>query len=300
MSKYGGDVRQAKIADRLSTIDERRDMSERGRGGQEGVGSDISTVLICHDGALLDKVGLSRWLASFSNLAGIVVIRETKKRAWQRIKRELKRVGPLRFLDVFAFRLYYKLFLAAADTEWERSTLEALCKQYNSTEAPILLTSSPNSAEAEAFIRKCKPDFVVARCKSLLKESVFLIPSNGTFVMHPGICPEYRNAHGCFWALANDDLKNVGMTLLKIDRGVDTGPIYGYYRYPFDEVSESHMVIQQRVVTENLASLAERFREIKLGSAQILDVAGRPSGTWGQPWLTKYLRWKRKARQRKR
>ena len=51
--------------------------------------------------------------------------------------------------------------------------------------------------------------------------------------MHPGICPEYRNAHGCFWALANRDLNKVGMTLLRIDKGVDTGPTFGYYTYPY-------------------------------------------------------------------
>jgi len=36
--------------------------------------------------------------------------------------------------------------------------------------------------------------------------------------MHPGICPEYRNSHGCFWALANDDPERVGVTLLQIDK----------------------------------------------------------------------------------
>ena len=47
--------------------------------------------------------------------------------------------------------------------------------------------------------------------------------------MHPGICPEYRNSHGCFWALARRDLDHVGATLLQIDEGSDTGPVYAYY-----------------------------------------------------------------------
>ena len=69
--------------------------------------------------------------------------------------------------------------------------------------------------------------------------------------MHPGICPEYRNAHGCFWAMATGDVTNVGMTLLRIDAGVDTGPVFGHYRVN-DDPNESHVVTQNRAVVNHL------------------------------------------------
>src|SRR5262249_35863815 len=96
--------------------------------------------------------------------------------------------------------------------------------------------------------RNAVPDIMIARCKTLLKESIFSIPTRGTFVMHPGICAEYRNAHGCFWPLAQADYKRVGMTLLRVDKGVDTGSVYGYYTCDFDESTDSHAQIQHRVV----------------------------------------------------
>jgi methionyl-tRNA formyltransferase len=161
---------------------------------------------------------------------------------------------------------------------------------------PVLATHSPNSAEAEAFIRGRAPDLVVARCKTILKESVFTIPRLGTFVMHPGVCPEYRNAHGCFWALARNDAARVGMTLLRIDKGVDTGPVYGHYTYGFDAARESHVRIQHRVVLENLEALAAKLLEVRDGRAAAVDTRGRESAAWGQPWLTSYLRWRRAAR----
>jgi folate-dependent phosphoribosylglycinamide formyltransferase PurN len=240
---------------------------------------------------------LAGWLASFSDLAGIVLIRERGERMKRRVRRELDRVGPLRFLDVLAFRLYYKLFLAAADREWEERELARLSSRYSGAAgAAVLSTHSPNSAEAEAFVRERAPDLVVARCKTILKESVFSVPRLGTFVMHPGVCPEYRNAHGCFWALANGDAGRVGMTLLRIDRGVDTGPVYGYYSYPFDAARESHVRIQHRVVLENLDALAAKFAEIAAGRAETVDTRGRESAAWGQPWLTSYFRLRRAAR----
>jgi methionyl-tRNA formyltransferase len=208
----------------------------------------------------------------------------------------MNRVGLMRFLDVLAFRLYYRLTIAVRDREWERKRLSEICAIYAEADTPILFTHSPNSAEAEAFIKRIRPDIMLARCKTLLKESVFTLPATGTFVMHPGICPEYRNAHGCFWALANDDLDKVGMTLLRIDKGVDTGPVYGYFSYDYDESTESHIVISQRVLFDNLEAVAKRLIEIQEGSAQSVDTSGRRSAAWGQPWLTAYLKWKRQAR----
>lgn len=262
----------------------------------------MKTILICHEGADLDREGLGRWLASFSDLVGIVVLQEKKDRLWQRSKKEWKRIGGYRFLDVLAFRLYYKLFLAAKDRLWLRQKQQELSQKYVSIPAStkFLYTQSPNSEEAKQFLKGLQPDIVLARCKFILKEEIFTIASLGTLVMHPGVCPEYRNAHGCFWALARRDLDKVGMTLLKIDKGVDTGPVYGYYSYDYDEVNESHTVIQYRVTFENLEKLKEKFCEIAEGKAVPLNTAGRRSGVWGQPWLSEYIQWKNEARKRKR
>jgi hypothetical protein len=252
------------------------------------------TVLICHADDALNREGLARWLAATTNLAAVVVLEEPPGRMKQRIRREIKRVGWLRFADVLAFRLYYKLILARRDREWEERTLMRICSRYPAigSSTRYLAAPSPNSPDVESLLRDVQPDIVIARCKTLLKESVFSIPTQGTFVMHPGICPQYRNAHGCFWALARQDRTNVGMTLLKIDRGVDTGPVHGYFRCEFDEHAESHHVIQHKVVFDNLDAIHARLLDIHHGRAQPLDTRGLPSGEWGQPWLTAYLRYR--------
>jgi hypothetical protein len=257
------------------------------------------TMLICHQGAALDTDGLASWLGSCSDLAGIVLVHDPLRRKWRRVTRERQRVGWLRMLDVFAFRVYYALMVAGRDRRWTRDTLAALRLRYpGRPDVPVLQTPDANSPEVERFLRDQQPDIVIARCKMLLKERIFSIARLGTFVMHPGICPEYRNAHGCFWALAGGDRRRVGMSLLKIDRGVDTGPVYGYFTYAYDERRESHFVIQQRVVLDNLDALQRTLLEIAAGRAQPIPTEGRPSAVWGQPWLSRYLKWKREARRR--
>lgn len=262
----------------------------------------MKTVLICHHDDALNRVGIARWLAAFSDLAGVVEVREPRQRLWRRIRRELRRVGLVRFLDVLAYNAYERVLIARRDREWEVRTLDRLCADYPelSPRTEVLRTTSPNAPDAAAFIQRCGPDLMLARCKTLLKKEVFAIPPRGTFVLHPGICPEYRNAYGCFWALAKDDLRKVGTTLLQIDQGVDTGPVYGYFGYAYDEVAESPFIIQHRVVLENLDAIGRALTEIAEGRAEPLDTSGRSSGEWGHPWLTKYARWKYRARRRRR
>jgi hypothetical protein len=261
----------------------------------------MKTLLICHDGADLHREGMARWLASFSTLTGVVLLQEGKRTALRRARRELRRVGAIRFADALAFRLYYKLFMASRDKSWQERTVREMCQRYPPLphDTAVLRTASPNSPVAEQFIKECAPDIVLALCKTLLKPAVFSLPSHGTFVLHPGTCPEYRNAHGCFWALANDDVDKVAMTLLRIDAGVDTGPVYGHYSYPYDAASESHIVIQHRVVLENLDALRQRLTAICDGVARPIDTSGRASATWGQPWLTRYFGWRYRAKKRK-
>lgn len=227
-----------------------------------------------------------------------MVVREQRRRFMQRIRREIRRVGLLRFSDVVAFRIYYRLALAARDHTWTDERLRELFHRYGDVpeSCQIFETVNPNTADVLKLLHDVQPDLILARCKNILREETFTAASKGTFVMHPGVCPEYRNAHGCFWALVRRDLNNVGMTLLRVDSGVDTGPVYGYYRCAFDEKNESHIIIQNRVVFDNLESLRVKFDEIANGSARPIEVSGRKSQAWGQPWLTSHLKWKHAAR----
>lgn len=258
----------------------------------------MKTILLCHAEDDLTRLGFARWLASFSDLYGIIEIHEDSSRAKQRIRAELRRVGWLRFLfDVLPYRIYSRIKDGPTDRAWMEGKLAELNDRYPALpdDMEILQTASPNSPETVDFLRRLAPDMIVARCKTLIKKDVFSIPPDGVLILHPGICPEYRNAHGCFWALANDEPDNVGMTLLRIDAGIDTGPVYGYYTYAFDTRRDTPAIIHARVVYDNLDTLQEKFLEIHAGTAREIPTEGRTSAVWGQPWLSKYLEIRRRA-----
>lgn len=254
-------------------------------------------VLMCHERDRLDAEGLAGWLASTMDMVGIIKLRENPRRLMLKLRREQRRVGMLRILDVIAYRVYYSLCLARRDAVWMKTELGRLRDSYpaNLENMATLIVEDPNSRAVRHFLKNLSTDLLVARCKFILKPEIFEIPTHGTYVLHPGICPEYRNAHGCFWALVNRDLQRVGMTLLRVDKGVDTGPVLMQASCNFDERNESHIVIQYRVVLENLAAIAEKLLSAWRGYAAPVSVAQRKSATWGQPWLSAYLRWKYRA-----
>jgi folate-dependent phosphoribosylglycinamide formyltransferase PurN len=257
-----------------------------------------AAVLICHQSDRLDSVALASWLAATMRLAGVVEIRDDGARRWRVARRAIAREGVVKFVDAVALRAYRWLRYRKIEAAWVNREVAVVQARYPAAleGIPRLMVSDPNSDRARAFIAELAPDLIVARCKFILKPAVFELARAGAYALHPGICPEYRNAHGCFWAMANRDLGRVGMTLLKIDRGVDTGPVLLQATCDFDEVRESHTVIQHRVVFENLERIGEALLSAARGEARPLDTAGRTSGFWGQPGLTTYLRWKRAAR----
>jgi hypothetical protein len=257
-------------------------------------------VLICHHDAPVHYDGIARWLGSWATVAGIVVIREPAEVLRRRLRREWKRVGTLRLLDVFAFRFFYRLRHSRRDQEWLSGRLDEMKAKYPALPAttPRLEVVSPNSIDSKTFIEAARPDLIIALCKNILADRIFTIARHGTVVFHPGICPEYRNAHGCFWALASDDRERVGLTVLRIDKGIDTGPVLGYFRTSFDEISDTHIRIQHQVLLDNLDAIQALLVRLMNGDAQPIDVTGRKSHEWGQPWLTAWRRWKAGARRR--
>jgi hypothetical protein len=64
-----------------------------------------------------------------------------------------------------------------------------------------------------------------------------------------------------------------------------------------DEIAESHIVIQYRVVLENLDRIAATLIDLFHGKrVETVPTTGRKSAVWGQPRFTDYLRWKKAAR----
>jgi len=86
----------------------------------------------------------------------------------------------------------------------------------------------PERARNEAFIQELKsfhPDaIVVAAYGQILPPAILDIPRFGCVNVHTSLLPKYRGAAPIQWAILNDEAET-GVTIMKMDAGMDTGPI---------------------------------------------------------------------------
>lgn len=100
---------------------------------------------------------------------------------------------------------------------------------------PVL---QPQGIRTEAFLRdlaELNPDvIIVAAYGKILPRSVLELPGFGCINVHASILPEYRGAAPVNWAIARGE-KVTGVTIMRMDEGMDTGDILLTREVPIDD-----------------------------------------------------------------
>jgi folate-dependent phosphoribosylglycinamide formyltransferase PurN len=77
--------------------------------------------------------------------------------------------------------------------------------------------------ETEKKIEDENPDYLFVCGGPILKSNIFTIPKIAAINLHWGIAPNMRGAESSFWSLYKGNWKGIGMTLHKLDTGIDRG-----------------------------------------------------------------------------
>lgn len=89
----------------------------------------------------------------------------------------------------------------------------------------LLQPKSVRDESTGTFLRQTKPDAVVIIAYGQIIPSTLLeIPRLGWINLHGSLLPKYRGAAPIHWAIANGET-HTGLTTMKVDAGMDTGPI---------------------------------------------------------------------------
>lgn len=142
------------------------------------------------------------------------------------IKKRIKKLGIGKVTGQILFQFSIAKYLELTSAKRKREIL----KYYQLNDAPILpnkiiSVKSVNDPESINLLKKINPDLVIVNGTRIIsKEVLNSIPVK--FVnIHAGITPKYRNVHGAYWAIVNNDLANCGVTVHLVDPGIDTGNI---------------------------------------------------------------------------
>jgi len=218
-------------------------------------------------------------------LAGIVA-----RTPWsaQRIKGELKRDGP-RLLR----KVYKKLVLGerdnpnpadpslskiAAALELRHHNLKDFASHAN---VPFALVKDHNEPSALELMRHSAPDVIAFCGGGLIRKDMLDMARLGVLNCHMGPLPEYRGMDVVEYPLiecGEGQRPSLGLTLHRMDRGVDTGPILFVKHFDL-QPGDTFLSIRQRMSAMMADCMLEALCGLRDGS---LDFQSQPAGDWRQ------------------
>src|SRR5882672_5373413 len=90
---------------------------------------------------------------------------------------------------------------------------------------PVLQPEKAGDENFIAELRRWQPDLItVAAFGQLLPRGILELPRFGCLNVHTSLLPKYRGAAPIQWAILNDEAET-GVTIMKMDIGLDTGDI---------------------------------------------------------------------------
>ena len=156
------------------------------------------------------------------NLEITVFVENNNSNKKNLIKRRLKKLNLIeKFffpLDILFLVIYKKRI-----NKYLKKNLELTTD--SSIEEKIIFTKDINSTEVYESINNFRPDAVIVRGTSIIRDHLINIKVKYFLNIHGGIVPNYRNVHGQFWAYYNKDYSNMGSSILHLTKGIDNGNI---------------------------------------------------------------------------
>jgi methionyl-tRNA formyltransferase len=115
------------------------------------------------------------------------------------------------------------------DLKLQPSPVKSLALKLN---LPVLQPARARDEQFIAQLRALKPDLiVVVAYGQILPRAILDLPRHGCLNVHTSLLPKFRGAAPIQWAIANGETET-GVTVMKMDAGLDTGPIVSQRRTP--------------------------------------------------------------------
>ncbi|HEY5371579.1 MAG TPA: formyl transferase [Hanamia sp.] len=202
-----------------------------------------------------------------------------------------KRIRKLGFGKVFGQVLFQMTISKYLDMMSRKRKREILSK-YSLTPKRILASKiisvkSVNDKTTMALLQKFNPELVIVNGTRIISDEVLKSITARFINIHAGITPKYRNVHGAYWAIVNNDLDNCGVTVHLVDKGIDTGSIIYQQRIGVTD--------KDNFSTYPLLQLADGIVLLKKAITDIFDNklvfknGTRESKIWHHPTIWQYV-----------
>ena len=260
----------------------------------------MKTFFLFHDNEL--QYLKADWAAARYPFDGFVVI--SRERAWwgQYLWRRARRIGFFKVLDELLLRLYWVVVKGPSDRREMRRLKDEIRADLPADyeRPPVHKVGNINGPEGIELLQRLQPDVCVLMVSPILNKKVFSIPPLGMLVFHPGVTPEYKGPHSAFWATLREEYWGIGWSLLRVDEGIDTGPVLAQGSAKnIDPLHDSHVIMQHVSHIEGLAGVIDTLRQLEAGESPRVDLEGREGLYHTHPGISDYLKLRKVLRARR-
>lgn len=175
------------------------------------------------------------------------------------LKRRIKRLGIVNVAGQLLFQFAIAKYLRVTSRKRRQKILDQ--SSLNPAVIPsgkIIKLNSVNDKSTIALLQKLDPELVVVNGTRIISDEVLKCIPARFINIHAGITPKYRNVHGAYWAIVNNDMENCGVTVHLVDKGIDTGNIIyqqrikitnkdNFYTYPFLQLAEGIVLLKKAI-----------------------------------------------------
>jgi phosphoribosylglycinamide formyltransferase-1 len=240
---------------------------------------------------LLGRSSSSTWIVANALQRDIgldAIIIEAQESRTKIFRRRVSRLGVWCASSQLAFSLYSRVL---ARTSSQRRD-EIVAENQWSVSAParpaVTTVPSVNSDVTLSLLRKLAPKVIVVNGTRIISRRILDGVDSCFINMHAGITPKYRGVHGAYWALANRDGENAGVTVHLVDPGIDTGGIL-YQARIFPTTGDNFCTYPYLQLAAGIPLLKLAVRDALEGRLQTIT-NGLPSRLYYHPTIWAYLK----------
>ena len=232
----------------------------------------------------LGRIAARRLVAAFP---GVTIIVERPVGRAKLIRGRIKRLGILHVAGQLAFGVFSRLLAYAS-----RPRIAAILRENEldprwPENCERIDVPSVNSPECLAQLARLDPRVILLLGTRIIDRKTLAAIKVPVINYHAGITPKYRGIHGGYWAKAEGDLGNFGVTVHLVDPGVDTGAVLYQARFapgPHD----NYATFPYLQLAAALPLMAHAARDALAGTLkpQTVDL---PSRLWSHPTIWGYV-----------
>lgn len=166
---------------------------------------------------------VANFLSQRLSVAALVL--EQSPDPWRLLRRRAERQGYWSALGQLLFIAYSRVL-----AKWSVRRIAEICRTHGlDAELKAALkvhhVASVNDESTIELLRSLQPRVVVVNGTRIISERLLHAIDVPFINTHAGITPKYRGVHGAYWALAQHDVENAGVTVHLVDSGLDTGGV---------------------------------------------------------------------------